>query len=294
MKLLPKKIEQKFSAFFKITFKEDQTLKDFKKQLLFYILTFINILGIPIIVISFIEAMQLNQTITAFSYLFFYTPIILITLFYKKTSYTLIVLIILTSLYLLGVINLLIYGISGAAIPIFLALMVLASLFFDFKYGLLALGLCLIPMVAIGFLFINNTLNLSVELTRITSNTTSWITAGSVLLTLGLLIVLSYGIIQIKIIQSLHHSKKQTEELKILNLKLEKDLFNQKRIEEKIKKYQEKLEELVKIRTFELEEKNKMLQINVEEMERYHKLFVEREFRIKELRDELKSIKLNK
>lgn len=197
MKLLPNKIDQKFSSNFKITFKEDQTLKDFKKQLLFYILIIINILGIPIILIGFIEAMQLNQIVSAFSYLLFYSPIILITLFHKKTSYTLTALVILTSLYLLGVINLLIYGISGAAIPIFLALMVLATVFFDFKYGLLALGLCLIPMVAIGILFVNNILNLNIELTRITTNTTSWITAGSVMHTLGLLTILSYGIIKI-------------------------------------------------------------------------------------------------
>ncbi len=53
--------------------------------------------------------------------------------------------------------------------------------------------------------------------------------------------------------------------------------------EEELRKYREHLEELVKERTNELEEKNKQL------ME-FNKLFIGREFRIKELRDKVKEL----
>ncbi|MCK4663267.1 MAG: PAS domain S-box protein [Bacteroidales bacterium] len=69
------------------------------------------------------------------------------------------------------------------------------------------------------------------------------------------------------------------------------DITEQKKVEKELKKYRDHLEELVKERTKELEVKNKKLQENVEEFERYHKLFVEREFRIKELRDEIEELK---
>lgn len=51
-----------------------------------------------------------------------------------------------------------------------------------------------------------------------------------------------------------------------------------------LKQYREKLEELVKQRTEALEEKNA-------ELQKYNKLFIGREFRIKELRDEVKELK---
>jgi len=55
--------------------------------------------------------------------------------------------------------------------------------------------------------------------------------------------------------------------------------------EEELKKYRDNLEELVKMRTTELEEKNL-------DLEKFNELFVGREFRIKELREEIKELKL--
>ena len=56
------------------------------------------------------------------------------------------------------------------------------------------------------------------------------------------------------------------------------------RISTELKRHKDHLEELVKKRTEELEIKNKKL-------EYFHELFITREFRIKELRDELKALK---
>ena len=61
------------------------------------------------------------------------------------------------------------------------------------------------------------------------------------------------------------------------------DITKRKQAEEELKEHREHLEELVKERTSELEEKNK-------ELERFNKLFVNREFRIKELKDKVKEM----
>ena len=61
------------------------------------------------------------------------------------------------------------------------------------------------------------------------------------------------------------------------------DITGRKKAEIELKKHRDHLEELVKARTEELEEKNKRL-------EDFNKLFVGREFRIKELRLKVKEL----
>lgn len=61
------------------------------------------------------------------------------------------------------------------------------------------------------------------------------------------------------------------------------DITERKQAEEELQKHREHLEELVKERTKKLEDQNK-------ELERYNNLFVNREFRIKELRDRVKEL----
>jgi len=61
------------------------------------------------------------------------------------------------------------------------------------------------------------------------------------------------------------------------------DITERKKTEIELEKYQEKLEELVMERTKELEEKNK-------ELKKFNKLFIGREFKIKELKDRIKSL----
>lgn len=61
------------------------------------------------------------------------------------------------------------------------------------------------------------------------------------------------------------------------------DITERKKSELELEKYQEKLEELVMERTRELEEKNK-------ELKKFNKLFIGREFKIKELKDRIKML----
>jgi PAS domain S-box-containing protein len=61
------------------------------------------------------------------------------------------------------------------------------------------------------------------------------------------------------------------------------DITDRKNYEKQLNDYQNHLEDLIKERTLDLETKNK-------ELKRYNKLFVGREFRIKELRDQVKAL----
>ena len=70
------------------------------------------------------------------------------------------------------------------------------------------------------------------------------------------------------------------------------DLIDQKlMLEEKQKEYSAGLEKLVKERTSELQKKAEELEDKNKELERINDVFVDREFRIKELKDELEYLK---
>ncbi len=68
-----------------------------------------------------------------------------------------------------------------------------------------------------------------------------------------------------------------------INVNLKTEITQRKKAEEELEKHRNHLEELVKERTAELENANK-------ELKRFNKLFVGREFRIKELKDKVKEL----
>ena len=70
-----------------------------------------------------------------------------------------------------------------------------------------------------------------------------------------------------------------------------RDITERKKNESKIKKYQAGLEELVKDRTIELEKTNQNLNKRIEELQHYNELFVGREFRIKDLKEQIRKLK---
>ncbi|NOZ45327.1 MAG: PAS domain-containing protein [Chlorobi bacterium] len=82
------------------------------------------------------------------------------------------------------------------------------------------------------------------------------------------------------------------------------EITDRKKADLKDEEYRKKLEKIIKIRTDELETTNEELKSNIEqqqatieeldkankELERFNKLFIDREFRIKELRDKVKEL----
>lgn len=75
----------------------------------------------------------------------------------------------------------------------------------------------------------------------------------------------------------------RTKDLSKTNKKLLLEISQRKLVEEELNRYRDQLEEKVKDRTAELEEKNA-------ELEKFNKLFVDREFRIKELRNRIREL----
>ena len=193
-----------------------------RHNLLFFILLVSSITGLPVIIIGFSEAMALHQPTTAFLYLIFYCPVVTTTIFFTKIPYNIKVLTILSCVYLLAVLNLIAYAMNGAAIPLFLTLFVLSTVFWGIKSGFLTILSATIPILITGYLYVNNIISLGVGLETISTNTISWITAGVVMIYLGAIITFSFGIVQKRMINSHKISLIQANELKKLNDELKK------------------------------------------------------------------------
>ncbi len=188
-----------------------------------------NIFGIPAISIAVIESLYLEQYFVSVSYIVFFVPFSIITLFRKKLSYATLAAVPVIFCYILGTLNLIIWGFSGAGIPILLTFLVLTTLFYNFRTGLFMVLVNLFTIIIVGVLYLNRVLFLSVRLQDITLMPVSWITAWAVLTLLGTLIVISFGIIHNKLVQNLKHSENLSSKLNSLNRQLIDDI--QKRID---------------------------------------------------------------
>ncbi len=70
-----------------------------------------------------------------------------------------------------------------------------------------------------------------------------------------------------------------------------RDITETKKVRKEVLKYREHLEELVQKRTKELEKQSNKLELQNKELESLNSVFVNREFRIKELKDEIQELK---
>jgi PAS domain S-box-containing protein/putative nucleotidyltransferase with HDIG domain len=245
-----KKIKQIVNQFIydfnilKFSSNQNETIEDTKKQLLFWILIALNVFGLPTIMIAIIESLSLKQYLVSISYFVFYSPIIIVTLRRKKMSYKTISMFVIVISYILGIANLIVWGFAGAGVPILITFLVFTTLFLDLKNGIIAIIICLMPMIIIGFLYTRKILFLSSSLNEILTLPISWITASAVLTLLGTLIVASFGIIHRKMMFNVQYSESQAIALSKKNVQLKMDIIKRKQAEGKLRKSEEKFRTL--------------------------------------------------
>jgi putative nucleotidyltransferase with HDIG domain len=197
--------------------------------------------GIPMVAIGTFEAVKLRQFNIASVYLCLFIPVFLTFLFRSRLSFQIAAWVLLISVFLFGTTNLIFYGFSGAGLPLFFTVYVLASLFFGLKGGLYAIGISLLAMTIIGLLMSLGTLSVSTDLTQLSRSPVSWLTASSILFGLGILIVSTIVFIQQHLLQIINLNNSQKRELIVANQKLHEDNMKIRKAEERL---QEKVNEL--------------------------------------------------
>jgi|GEM_PF-1915517 len=213
------------------------------EQVFKWVLLVLLIIGVPTVTIGVIEAIQLDQYATALVYIALFSPMVVVAVFQNRLSYQWGSAIILGCLYIFGLHNLLVYGFSGAAIPIMLTFIILMTVFFGLKGGLSAVGLGVLSMAVIGYMMVEGIESVDIDLMHITTLPVSWVTSIFILCLLGILMVLGYSFIQRNFFHIAHISKEQAEELRKMNDNLRQQIRHKEEIQKSLEKAKEKAEE---------------------------------------------------
>lgn len=230
---------------FNIEIKKEDSVQEIRTRLLHIILFLLCALGLPALIMAAVEAYILNQYSTLFVYAIFFIPIVIVTIFRKRIKYKIIVYIVVLFSLLLAIGNIVTYGFSGAGIPILFALFALTTMFFNQKSGLIVILISALSVCIIGYLFITHSITLDISLNEISTKPISWITALSVLVLLGALIVFSYGIIHEKMLQSTELARKKAHDLNDAIIKLNNDIQKRIKTEEKLKESEARFSSII-------------------------------------------------
>ena len=210
-------------------------LVDIKKFLLKAIVIFSTIFGLPTSLFAIIESIFFQQYYSILLYSFIILLILSNIVFYRKFSIEVKTINILSSLYLVAIHNFLLWGVSGAAIPLMILMSVLATILLGLKKGILSIVISIIPLIIVGILMVNGVIEVTIDVVGMSLSLVSWVTAGTVLLFVSITSVLSFGIMKNNLINSLKFINIQSNELEETNAKLNEDIDKRKVIEKRLR-----------------------------------------------------------
>lgn len=210
------------------------------RKIVLFILLFFSLLGLPLVVVGVVEAIQLKQYSTAWVYFLLFAPLWILLIFRKHIHYKLVAAFALLLIFALAAHNIVIYGFSGAGIPIFLTFFMLVTLFFGFRTGIISIVVAIIPFSVIGYMMVRKTISPDVDLMHISQLPISWITAISTMVLLGLVLVLSYSFLHFNLLNMIDISRKQAEDLRKMNADLLKQIDEKERILSDLEKAKER------------------------------------------------------
>ena len=259
------------------------SIEEDKKKTLNLILYITAGIGMISVVLSIFEYMQYGFKISSFLFLVLFSPILVAFIFKSKLEINTISSLIIGSAYLIGVYVMKNEGFFGASLLIFIAISVYTTLLLGIKEGILVVFLSVLSIFLAALLFVNENLDVQTVILTSYKNYISWLNMTVTFIMLALVLNVSIYRIQRKLVNSFKYSELKAIELSKTNEELN-NLKNE--LESKV------LERTNEIKTNNeaLVKSNSDLKIVNDELERLNRLFVGREFRIKELRDKVKEL----
>jgi len=199
---------------------------EIKDYMLYKVMLFSSICGIPVILYNVYFAYGLEFTLAGFINLFLFIPIISIILFYRRykylfRAYTLIYSVILMALY-----NFYIAGYTGAAYMLVLSAVTFSVAFLNTKQAIFNIFICILISIISAILYVRGIWQLNIKITDALINPSSWAMSIAVFSFLSFMFLVAYNIIQQKLIQKIEIEHRNNLSLEKSNKKL-KELLDQ-------------------------------------------------------------------
>lgn len=170
-------------------------LNQWRERILKILLYSLAVIGTPMFVVNFVSFADNNQWGVAVFLAVTYLGIITVT-FYRKATYKIRAGSVILVAYLLGPLALTYYGLSGDG-RIWLSFFVLlSSLLFGLRFGVVSAGIATITFIVYGYLMTSGTINVPpVEVLANSGDLNGWVSTGLSLLFTTLVLLLSTGIL---------------------------------------------------------------------------------------------------
>ncbi len=202
----------------------DMHYREVLSVVLKWILIILNIFGIPAVLMAAYEACQLGQAYAGLLYILCFLPVFILLFIRKRAGYQTTAIILIMCIYLIGLSNIIMYGFSGAGIPLFFCVFIFATVFFSLRCGFISIAICLLPVIITGFLMVTGKMKPDVDLMEITRIPVTWVTASIVLMLPGTIMIMTIGIIQKNLLKRIFRIQKQSADLEELNARLNNSL----------------------------------------------------------------------
>lgn len=135
-----------------------------RRRLLKGMLIALVVMGLPVVVISCIEAIKLGQPVGVMVYGGIYLLIFATTLYFHRLSFVFCAGVMLASLYMIAVFNFFYFSYAGAGIDIAITISVLATVLLGIRSGFFTAAICLVTLIIMGLCFVYGAIGLSPQM----------------------------------------------------------------------------------------------------------------------------------
>lgn len=206
-----------------------------------------SIVGLPATIIACIEAGKFGQTGGMLLYGMLYLIVVAVTLFSRQLPFNLSAGVVLGGLYLIAIFNLSSFSFAGAGIELGITISVLATVLSGTQKGLITAAIFLVTLLAIGSGFIFGALDVSPNMPATTTETISWITAGSAFSLFSGTLIISSGMLQQHLIRALSSLKSNSEKLEKANADLTSEIKSRRETEARLVQSENRLTQAQKM-----------------------------------------------
>ncbi|MBN1101943.1 MAG: hypothetical protein JXL84_00870, partial [Deltaproteobacteria bacterium] len=201
--------------------------------------------GLPAMLFGVIRSYTQGRWGSSIIYLSFYLLFLVATLESRRLAFRTRALILVFSLFLMGLTSLVTVGMSGSGVQMMLGVCILVALLFGFRGGMLAMMLTFVCISVVATAMTTGFIDISPARMMTSRSAVPWLTAICIFLMIVSVTVIGFQMFSSRIQESLEMLEESKRELEARNRDLTREIQERERAQEILKESEEKFRSLV-------------------------------------------------